>query len=291
GDPRPGRGPGGRWRLPRRRPRAVPGHPAAPERARAVAVPARPHQPRALATRPRRPHAARAAHHPGRRLRPGLVQRGGLHGRRLAALPGPRRRRECQQARRPTPGGGERMRLSPLRVVLGLLVLALIVGTVLLAGPGSTDLPELSARSNAPNGARVLRLWLEALGYQVEEIDEEPYGVPDGTAALLVLQPSTDFDPAALDQLQAWVEDGGQLVLVAAGRGSRRLLERFGLSLEFTGERRGDAAVVQPLLLQPPVERVRLEAWDALSGDGRPAPWVAADGRVYVGSFPFGRGH
>ena len=183
------------------------------------------------------------------------------------------------------------MRLSPLRVVLGLLVLALIVGTVLLAGPGSTDLPELSARSNAPNGARVLRLWLEALGYQVEEIDEEPYGVPDGTAAMLVLQPSTDFDPAALDQLQAWVEDGGQLVLVAAGRGSRRLLERFGLSLEFTGERRGDAAVVQPLLLQPPVERVRLEAWDALDRDGRLAPWVAADGRVYVGSFPFGRGH
>jgi hypothetical protein len=182
------------------------------------------------------------------------------------------------------------MRLPPLRLVLGLLVLALIVGTVLLAGPNNTDLPELSARSSAPNGARALRLWLEALGYRVEEIDEEPYSVPDGTAALLLLQPSADFDPAALDRLEAWVEDGGQLVLVAAGRGPRRLLERFGLSLEFTGERRGDAAVVQPLLLRPPVERVRLNAWDALGGDGRLAPWVAAGDRVYVGSFPFGRG-
>ena len=54
--------------------------------------------------------------------------------------------------------------------------------TVLLVGPATDDLPELSVYSNAPTGGRALWLWLEALGYQVAELDEDPYAVPDGTA-------------------------------------------------------------------------------------------------------------
>jgi len=182
------------------------------------------------------------------------------------------------------------VKVSPLRVVLGLLVLALLVDTALLAAPAQEALPELSAYSSAPNGARALRLWLADLGYRVAVLEDEPYDVPGDTAALLLLQPSTDFERAELDRLQSWVEDGGLLVLVVAGRGPRRLLERFGLDLEFTGRRQRDAAVVQPLLLQPPVERLRVEAWEALGGSAASAPWATAGDRVYLASLPRGRG-
>jgi hypothetical protein len=182
------------------------------------------------------------------------------------------------------------MRLSPLRLLLGGLVLALILGTVLLAGPAAEDLPELSVYSNAPTGGRALSLWLQSLGYEVATLEAEPYAVPEGTAALFVLQPSSAFDRAALESLEAWVEDGGQLVIATAGRGGRRLLESFGLRLDFTGERQAEATAAQPLLTAPAVQRARVDAWEALLSTEGLAPWLAADPHVYAGSRPFGKG-
>jgi hypothetical protein len=182
------------------------------------------------------------------------------------------------------------VRVSPFGLLLGGLVAALLLATVLLVGPATDDLPELSVYSNAPAGGRALRLWLEALGYPVTELDEDPYAVPEGTAALFVLQPSSGFDREAVESLTGWVGEGGQLVVAASGRGARRLLDAFGLSLEFTGERQEEAEVVQPLLAAPPVRRVRVDAWDALAGTEELAPWVAAKSHVYAGSRPYGKG-
>jgi hypothetical protein len=71
------------------------------------------------------------------------------------------------------------VRRSPALAVYAALVLILVVVTVLVAAPATAGLPELSVRSSASNGGRALWLWLEALGYRVEELDQDPYRVDE----------------------------------------------------------------------------------------------------------------
>ena len=155
------------------------------------------------------------------------------------------------------------MRLTRPTLIFGLLVLALVLATALFVAPDGDDLPALSVRSNGPNGARALKLWLEALGYDVTELDEAPYQVAAETAALFVLQPSTAFERAEVEAVADWVEGGGRLILMTSWNGAGRLLDRFQLGLRFTGERQREAVPLQPLLRQPAVERAQVISWDA----------------------------
>jgi hypothetical protein len=176
-----------------------------------------------------------------------------------------------------------------LGAVLVALAVVLVVVTLAVGRPNSSGLPSLSARSSAPDGARALMLWLDSLGFATDEITNEPYAVDPALDALFVLAPTTRFDDAAVDAVADWVEDGGQLVLVTAS-GPRPLLERFELRLRFAGDRLGQAAPAQPVLLAPPVERLRVDTWEALEGEERLAPWLVAGERVVMGSRPYGKG-
>lgn len=181
------------------------------------------------------------------------------------------------------------MRPSPLVLLLAALILLLVILTALSVRPPTGGLPPLSVQSSEPGGGRVLALWLEALGYRVDELDTEPYAVDPGVGALFVLAPQTPFDEAAVDAVAAWVEGGGRLVLVTVG-GQRALLERFGLRVRFAGDRLAEATTAQPLLGQPPVERIRVDTWDFVEGQDGLAPWLVAGDRVVLGSRPYGQG-
>src|SRR5207244_4013217 len=61
--------------------------------------------------------------------------------------------------------------------------------SVWLVTAPSISYPPLTSRSNQPNGARALRLWLEGLGYHVTELNRRPYAVDADTRLLLVLAP------------------------------------------------------------------------------------------------------
>jgi hypothetical protein len=180
------------------------------------------------------------------------------------------------------------MRPSRPVVLLGVLVGILVVGSALLVRNETPAIP-LSSQSSHSNGARALLLWLESLGYRVEQLDAEPYAVPEGLAALLVLLPTESFDREAVEQVAEWVEAGGRLVVVASPE-TRRLLERFDLVVRFAGSRSDEATAVQPVLLHPTVGRVRVEAWDRLEGREGLAPWLAAGDRVVAGSRTYGQG-
>jgi hypothetical protein len=175
-------------------------------------------------------------------------------------------------------------------VLFGLLLLALVVATALVVAPAGADLPELSVRSTAPTGGRALALWLESLGYGVEEATDEPFAIPEGAAALFVLEPESGFDAAAVDRVTDWVDGGGRLFIAASSPGPRRLLDRFGFSLRFAGDRQAEAVPVQPLFLAAPVERLVVDAWDSLEAREGLAPWLATGDRVYLGSRRYGRG-
>jgi len=180
------------------------------------------------------------------------------------------------------------VRPSPLVLLLVGLVLLLVAATALSARP-SSSLPPLSVRSSEPGGARALALWLEALGFQVEELATEPFAVDPALHTLYVLAPTARFDDDAVEAVASWVGGGGHLVVVATG-GPRALLERFGLTVRFAGDRAAEATAAQPLLLQPPVERVRVDSWEQIEGADGLAPWLVAGDRVVLGSRPYGAG-
>ncbi|HEY7060504.1 MAG TPA: DUF4350 domain-containing protein [Chloroflexota bacterium] len=181
------------------------------------------------------------------------------------------------------------MSVSPSRLGFVGLVAALVMVTALLVRPTTSLDPPLTVRSAEPSGARALLLWLEALGYAVEEIDADPYTVGPEVRTLFILAPVVPFEDDALDTLARWVEQGGRLVLVAGGSG-RALLQHFGLHGRFAGDRLPEAVPAQPLLLQPPVERLRVDAWETVESDSGLAPWLVADDRVVLGSHPYGQG-
>ena len=181
------------------------------------------------------------------------------------------------------------MRPSPLVVLLALLAALLIVVTFAAGRPQTGALPALSTRSTAPDGARALALWLEALGFVTGDLNSDPYSVDRAVTMLFVLAPTTAFDERAVDAVADWVESGGQLVLVTSS-GPRALLDRFDLRLRFAGDRLAEAVPAQPLLEQPPVERVRVDTWETLEGQDGLAPWLVAGNQVVLGSRPYGSG-
>ena len=48
--------------------------------------------------------------------------------------------------------------------------------------------------------------------------------------------------------------------------------------------------MAQPVLQQPPVERVRVDTWEQIEQQEGLAPWLVADDRVVLGSRPYGQG-
>ncbi|HLH23985.1 MAG TPA: DUF4350 domain-containing protein [Chloroflexota bacterium] len=174
-------------------------------------------------------------------------------------------------------------------VLLAALAVALLVVTALVARPAPPSQPALAVRSSEPTGGRALALWLESLGYSVDEIDAEPYAVDPVVSGLFILAPETPFADDAVDAVAHWVEGGGQLVLVTED-GPRALLDRFGLRVRFAGDRLAEATVAQPLLRQPPVDRVRVDTWAALEGQEGLAPWLVAGDHVVLGSRAYGQG-
>lgn len=74
--------------------------------------------------------------------------------------------------------------------------------------------PPLAADSSQPDGGRALLLWMEELGYAVDSSVAVDFAVPDETELLLVLEPSLTMRPQDAEVLDAWVAEGGTLIIV-----------------------------------------------------------------------------
>lgn len=74
----------------------------------------------------------------------------------------------------------------------------------------------LAADSTQADGAQALLLWLDELGYAVDRAVANDFAIPDETELLLVLEPSLPIHPQDADALDAWIVEGGTLILVGA---------------------------------------------------------------------------
>jgi len=114
---------------------------------------------------------------------------------------------------------------------LGLIVVLLIVAVfAAVAQPREERLPALSTRSNDPDGARALALWLRALEYAVDTSVSASFGVPSESEGglIMMLEPSEPVSRADLRKLESTLEDtGGTLLIAAGGEGECRQAVRL----------------------------------------------------------------
>jgi hypothetical protein len=97
-----------------------------------------------------------------------------------------------------------------------MLLLLITVGGSLLNM--REQLPAYSSLSNAPDGARALRLWLEEMGYRVNDQTGATFSIPSGTDQVIILEPLLTSNITKQDwkKISDWVSNGGQVLLASS---------------------------------------------------------------------------
>lgn len=109
---------------------------------------------------------------------------------------------------------------------LGVALLAVLVAFTVLQGEPAAAQP-FDPASAAPTGLRALRLWLQAMDYQVEGNDGPAFAIPADCAAIFVFPNQQPYTAEEADTLQRWVQAGGTLVLIGLAPFEAALLDRF----------------------------------------------------------------
>jgi hypothetical protein len=178
------------------------------------------------------------------------------------------------------------------KLAIGILVVLVIV-TVLAAGQREMQqqYPPLSSLSAAPDGARALKLWLEELGYRVDEVVLSSFLPPEDATILLMLEPQfpTEGEVQAIDR---WVKAGGTLIAFGEQYSMYVLADHYQFTLSYTGDQSGAARAGAPLLDSPAsVAMDNAPVRAVLRGDRDDfVVLVAYKGEPVVVSFEHGKG-
>ncbi len=148
-------------------------------------------------------------------------------------------------------------------LLIGLTILAVISQTRELGSP------PLSAGSDQPNGAHALRLWLEELGYEVAAETQEKFEIPERATIALMLRPTAPVTDSELALLEAWLRQGGVLVLAGITPTTMLIAEHFDFDLSFNPGSTAGLTGQSPLLTSPPQE-------NEVQGDFRTS-WLSQD--------------
>jgi hypothetical protein len=137
------------------------------------------------------------------------------------------------------------------KVGIAILLLLLLV-TIFAATRRQVEAryPPLSTLSAAPDGALALKLWMQALHYDVNEAALEDFLPPKDASIVFMLEPQFPAQDE-LEIVDEWVERGGTLILIGEGYGTFSTADHFGFALEYLGSGAGSAKVESPILLSP----------------------------------------
>ncbi len=132
---------------------------------------------------------------------------------------------------------------------------------------GAATPPRLSTSSAAPNGARALWLWLDELGYAVSAQVTDPYRPAEDSEVVLLLEPVARITADEWETLEAWLEDGGVLVIVGDRWGTALAVRHFGFELAYLDTQAAAVVPQTPLLTSPPLgDSVNAQAAACLEG-------------------------
>lgn len=135
----------------------------------------------------------------------------------------------------------------------GLFLLMLIVSALLQ--PSAPARP-YDLDSAEPNGLLALSLWLQDLGYSVDELDSSTFETAtpnDPPADLLFVYPNAQpYTESEVATLATWVERGSTLVLIGPSNRDAALIEQFGVApVQATGITFSQERAILPLLPKP----------------------------------------
>jgi len=153
--------------------------------------------------------------------------------------------------------------------LFALLVLVTVAAAVQQGRKRAAEAtPPFTTISSAPDGVRALRLWLEELGYPVGSQSGEQFRPPQGAGLVLVLEPALAITADEWKVLDAWVEQGGTLLLAGEGRQAAQAAAHYELDMVYLGEEAESLAVQTPLLASPPLTgTARVRAWARFQAD------------------------
>jgi hypothetical protein len=122
-------------------------------------------------------------------------------------------------------------------IALGLIVL--LIGIAILTALAQDDEnapPRLASFSNHPEGARALRLWLEALGFGIQPDPDLVFQIPENTRLVYLLEPDPGITETEWQLMDEWVENGGTLILGGDTTGAYFAFSHYQFSLRYTDE-------------------------------------------------------
>jgi hypothetical protein len=185
-----------------------------------------------------------------------------------------------------------------------LLLLALfgaLIGFAIFGPRPRSEAPQIpgSTHTSSDEGALALLRWLDELGYDAGPLEYQPFRLDDSVDVLFVLNPSDAYMLEAADELAAWVEAGGTLIVAHQQNDGRsgQLLPALGVSTDAYSETITSVTPAQPVLDQPLVGALTVETDRVLAFDdddyvklaGPPEAMVLAgrkfgNGYVYLSS-------
>lgn len=180
-------------------------------------------------------------------------------------------------------------------LALALVVALVGVTAIAAARQARQPHPPLYSASTQPDGARALWLWLETLGYAVNNESPARFAIPRGTDLVLILEPTVWIQPQEWRVIDAWVNGGGALILAGDEHLLASWASHYGLDrLPARRARQSTAVRIQhPLFDAPPMTRHPAAMPD---GGGMAAlrpgmvTHVAGDAGAVIVSFAQGRG-
>ena len=179
-------------------------------------------------------------------------------------------------------------------LVLGLLaVLGAVTALAAARQTQQSTPPPLASLSNAPDGARALRLWLVGLGDTVRDDTPDPFAVPEAARLALMLEPTTPVDNAEWTALDSWVGAGGTLVLAGDGLYTTLAAEHYTITLSYLLDPAPSLTVQAPLFDSPPLARaaaVQAQAYLATNRRDFVPLLATADGKLVAAVFTQGKG-
>jgi hypothetical protein len=134
-----------------------------------------------------------------------------------------------------------------------VLVLVAVVTAAAVHQAHQQEPPPLASFSDAPDGARALRLWLEALDYPVLDERQSFFSIPQDASLAWILEPTVAILPGEWDLIDAWVEDGGTLILAGDRLAAWQAFGHYDARLTTFLQPVETIRLQTPLMVSPPI--------------------------------------
>jgi hypothetical protein len=124
-------------------------------------------------------------------------------------------------------------------------VVAIAIAALAYALQPHSDSPEHSSNSDAANGTSAALLFAQAMGHQTSQMTDG-FNLPAAGSVMFVFTPTSPYSEGEADQLHAWVQEQGGVLVYASEQGDGELDRAFGVT-RYSGQALGGSYSSIPL--------------------------------------------